>query len=298
MKRPDSLEDVVLVTHMGCMDGSGCAIMFIRAGGKRENIRYCAAGMVERFVKEDLPALAGKFLIFADIGLSGPHQMRYADELEKRGDVHLIDHHSTTVPLAGRSWCDVRMEACGTELFRQYLGLEDESSKALAALIQDHDLWLGQNPKSMDLAAFTVFAGQDVFVDRFITRDVRDGVFDELETELMKIVCRRRDQFIAATLKKTLIKDVKYGDRVAKVGYVVSSEMNVSLLLDTMLRQHPEIDAACQINFDKNSVSFRSMNGFDVAELAKYYGGGGHKAAAGHRLSDQLVKELVEEIHG
>jgi len=292
-----NLKDTILVTHMGCMDGSGCAIMFVRAGGLRENIRYCAAGMTERFIKEDLPGLAGKFIIFADIGLSGPNQARYADELEKRGDVVLIDHHNTSLGLKDRSWCTIRMESCGTELLRQYLQLEDESSKALAILIQDHDLWLGKNPLSMDLAAFTVFAGQDVFVDRFLDRDVRNGVFNELETELMKIVTRRRDQFIQILCKKAFVKDVTYGDKIAKIGYIVSSEMNVSLLLDTLLKQRPEIDIACQINFDKNSASMRSR-GYDVSEFAKYFGGGGHVRASGHRLSDQLIQDLVNEIHG
>jgi len=301
------MADVILATHKGCMDGSGCTIMFLRAGGKLENVHFVGAGMVERFIKRDLPKFGDKFVIFADIGLSGPDdgesfsssQTKYADILEKRGNCILIDHHITSEHLKSRSWCDVRQEFCGTELLRQYLGLEDESSKALAILIQDHDLWLMKDPRSVELAAFTVFVGQDIFVERFLNRDVSKEFFTPLEAEMMAIMIRRRDQFIAAAIKKVVIKDVTWGNgNIAKVGYIVSPEMNVSLLLDTLLTQHTELDVGCQINFEKGAVSLRSRRGYDVSEMAKYFGGGGHKAASGHKISDTFVNDIIEDIHG
>lgn len=272
--------------------------MFLRAGGKRENIRYVAAGMVEKFIKKDLDELGGRFVIFADIGLSGATGEKYADILEKRGNCVLLDHHNTSLHLSNRTWCDVRQEFCGTELLRQYLQLEDESSKALAVLIQDHDLWLKKDPRSVELAAFTVFVGQDIFVDRFVNRDVTKEFFDPLETELMKIMTRRRDQFIDQAIKKVVVKDVTWNGNTCKVGYIISPEMNVSLLLDTLLSQKPELDVGCQINFEKGSVSLRSRRGYDVSEMAKYFGGGGHKAASGHRISDEIMKGILEDIHG
>ena len=55
---------------------------------------------------------------------------------------------------------------------------------------------------------------------------------------------------------------------------------------------------ACQINIDRNSVSLRSRDGTDDSEIAMYYGGGGHKAAAGHSLPQHLVEDIIETIHG
>lgn len=296
LARPHDLSEAILATHMGCLDGSGSMIMFLRAGGKKENVRFVAAGMVERFVREDMPALAGKFVIFADIGLKS--NGGYVDQLERRGDVVLLDHHQTALHLKDRSWCDIRQDVCGTELCRQYFGLEDESSKALAAIIQDHDLWKRNDPRSVDLAAFTVFVGQDVFVDRFADRDIAKGLFDPLEEEMMKIMTRRRDQFIAAALRKVIIKDVHWDTgKTARVGYIVSPEMNVSLLLDTLLTQHPDIDIGCQVNFERESVSLRSNNGYDVSEFAKKFGGGGHKAASGHRIPGSLLNAFLEDLH-
>ena len=301
MLKPTDMSKTALATHQGCMDGSGCTIMFLRAGGKLENVHFVAAGMVERFIKRDLPSLGDKFVIFADIGLNKKDGEKYAQELEKRGDCVLIDHHITSAHLKDKPWCDVRQEFCGTELLRQYLGLEDDSSKALAALIQDHDLWLRRDERSIELAAFTVFVGQDIFVERFKDRDVSKEFFTPMEQEMMKIMSRRRDQFIAAAIRKVVIKDVQWGesgDKLAKVGYIISPEMNVSLLLDTLLMEHTELDVGCQINLEKGSVSLRSRRGYDVSEMAAFYGGGGHKAASGHRIPEQITHQLIEGIHG
>lgn len=297
LEKPESIADACLVTHMGCMDGSGCAIMFIRAGGKRENIFYVAAGMTDRFMSEEFDkVIRGKFVIFGDIGFSP--SSRFPDELQKRGSAVLLDHHKTAQHLSDRHWCDIRMDVCGTELMRQYLGLEDGSSKALAKLIMDHDLWLRQDPNSERLASFTVFAGQDVFVDRFIDRDVRNGVFTESELDMMKVVEHRRDGIIDQLLKKTQFRKVQWGGNTeAYVGYVISSEMNVSLMLDKMCKMYPDIDIACQVNVERNSVSLRSRNGYDVSEFAQAYGGGGHKAASGHRLPEGLTAEIIDQVH-
>lgn len=299
---PEGIKESVLITHQGCMDGSGCAILFLAAGGRRENIRYVAAGMVERFIKDEQALFdSDKFVIFADVGVSNPD---YADRLEKRGNVHLLDHHKTSAFLKGRPWCHIDCEnggtACGTELLRRYLGLERTSDKRLAAVIDDHDRWKLKIPESTDLATFSVFVGQEEFIDRFAGRDVSNGLLTVTEKELLKILVKRRDESIKSAIRKAIVKDVAYVAgaqiRTVKVGYILSSEPNVSLLLDQLLEQRNEIDVACQIHLGKESVSLRSKR-YDVSEMAKYFGGGGHAGAAGHRLPPNFVKDLVDEVH-
>lgn len=271
--------------------------MFRRAGGKKENVRYVGAGALANFITEDLHELGDSFVIFADIGLAGPRLNEFADILEKRGNVVLLDHHITSSELAGRSWCDIRMEFCGCELLRQYLGLNDDSSYSLAAIVQDNDLWLKKIPGSEKIATFTAFAGQDVYVEKFLHRNVTHVLFTPQEEEMLAILEHRRDGLIEYELSKTLVRDLRWGHNVTKVGYVVCGDGNVSLLLDRMLEKFPQIEAACQISLDKGSVSFRSR-GYDVAELCKYFGGGGHKKAAGHRIPKGIWERVIEDVHG
>ena len=296
-KKPKDINDCILVTHQGCMDGAGSTIMFLRAGGKRENVKYVAAGMVERFLKDNLDSLGDKFILFADISVGGKsNSQQYIDELSRRGNCFLIDHHKTAEHLRGLDWCYIDQSCCGTELTRQYFGLEDKSSIALAKLIQDHDLWLRKDKMSEELATFTVFVGQDIFVDRFLNRDVSVKVFDDFETELMKIVTHKRDLAIEAINKKAQLRTIMYAGNKIKIAYVITGEPNTSLLLDRLLLKYNEADVACQINIEKGTASLRSKT-YDVSEMAKFFGGGGHPGASGHRIPYSIIDEILEEIH-
>lgn len=310
LPKPTDLSNTILVTHQNCMDGSGCTILYRRAGGKQENVRYISAGSMERFINDELDKLGDKFVIFADVGLStGPHLERYADRLEKRGQCVVLDHHKTSLGLAKRTWCDVRQDICGTELMRQYLvsnnfGGRALRDKRLSAIIQDHDLWLQKDPRSKDLASYCVFLGQDVFVENFMDRPCSGIIFTPAEIIMMDALIKRRDKTIEFLMKHVIIKDIRLAQgsssfaELVKIGYLISSEPNVSLLLDTVFMRHPSVQVACQVNFDRGSVSFRSRGIVDVSELAMQFGGGGHRLAAGHKIPSSIVKSILEELHG
>ena len=298
LPRFDRIEDAVLVTHRSCMDGAGSALLFIRAGGKRENIRYVSAGMLERFVKTDKVFNSGAFLIFCDIGFNAPE---YAARLDRRGNCVLLDHHKTSLHMQGRPWADIRMDACGTELLRQYLGLDDLGSSYLAGVIDSHDRWLTTDvhfPLSTDLACFVSFVGQKDFVNRFADgRPLLPGLFTPFERDMTNVVIRRRDEQIANTMKHVRVRDVDLSGRSFKIGYVVSDDPNTSLLLNRLLETYPDVQAACQVMVGHAKVSLRSRGDFDVSTIAQLFGGGGHAAASGHLIDDALIDELISEVH-
>jgi phosphoesterase RecJ-like protein len=56
---------------------------------------------------------------------------------------------------------------------------------------------------------------------------------------------------------------------------------------------------AIEYEKDKFAVSFRSKKDTDVSEIAKRFGGGGHKNAAGATINgniDQVIKKIKEII--
>lgn len=303
MENVSDIRETILVTHKDCMDGCGCAMMFLAAGGTLSNVRYVPAGMLEKFIKDEINDLGNKFVVFADIGLSesNPKKEEYADKLEKRGSCVLIDHHVTSTWMKDREWCNIDSSMCGTELLRRYLGLNWYSVKKMAEVIQDHDLWFRKYPESEELSTLMVHVGQDDFVRRFNGRQW-DGVhplFTDSELEILEILKRRRDESIESALRKVTVRDSVYNNKNVRIGYVISSEQNSSLLLSRMLESRIDIDVAAQVNFEKNTMSLRSLKdkNFDVSEIAKCYGGGGHRNAAGHRLPKDLVEKIIEEIH-
>lgn len=297
--RPDSLQDTILVTHENCMDGAGCAIMYLVAGGSPKNIRYVPAGMLERFIK-DSPEFAegSKLMIFADIGTTQP---KYADLIEKRGNAVLLDHHATSMHMKGRDWALVDGSTCGTEHLRRWLGVDRVNWFVLASIINDHDSWLNKDPRSKTLITLFTFYGQRRFVQEFVDRDVQHDICNQFEKTLLPILETNKHKEIAENIRSMIVRDLGVNGTTYKVGYVVSGCGHISDLLQEMLEKHPEIDISCQISFDRGAVSLRSRDhgkDINVAEIAKSFGGGGHPGAAGHRIEKEEVLAVIEEIHG
>lgn len=318
LPKPDHLEDAALITHKGCMDGSGCVIMFCGAGGKRENVRFVAAGMVEKFIKSDPIFNSNKFLIFADIGLNTP---KYADVLEKRGNLVMLDHHNTSLHLVGRSWAEIEEtnQRCGTRMLRDYLiervpengkYIKSTSWRIFADLLDDHDRWIRKIPGSEDMATIMSFLGQQDFITRFI--DPKDRIcqnvskqrgktfLTEFEEDLLGILARRRDEAIEECLKRCKVRSVTLPDgSLVTMGIMITMEPNVSLLLNRLLEERQEVQVAVSVSLEKGAVSMRSRGGSpDVSRIAGLFGGGGHKAAAGHRLPQDMNDLIVEHIYG
>lgn len=317
------MDECVLVTHQGCLDGSGCVIFFILAGGKIENVRYVAAGMVERFIKKDPVFSSNKFLIFADVGLNLP---KYADILEKRGNVVMFDHHKSSTHLVGRHWAviDEKNERCGCVMLRDYLIdicekgvgqgniLKSSSYRIFAETIDDHDRWQGKmKPHSDNLALIMPFYGQEEFVRRFtsfdpkervcmnISRGVTRSFFDEIDRELLIILEKKRNDSAESLMKKIRIEKVETDSvGTVSVGWFVSADPNISFILNKVLDERPDIDVACSISFDRGAVSLRSRDGKpDVSLLAAEMGGGGHASAAGHRIPQAVIDTIAERIY-
>ncbi len=295
LPRPESLRDSVLVTHKSCLDGSGCAIMFLRSGGK--DVKFVAAGMLERFVKDDPLFQSDKFLIFADIGFNSS---KYSDVLDKRGNCVLIDHHKTSLHMDGRYWANIDMDACGTELLRRYLKMDFATDKFFANVIDDHDRWIGNIPEGHDLAMLMSFLGQQEFIERFRERCTSnfERMFDSEDLRLVAILKRRRDEFIDEAMKHVRTRDVIICNRAFRIGYVITDDSNTSMLLMELLKRRSDVQVAAQIMMGHEKVSLRSRGDFDVSELAQRFGGGGHAAASGHLITKSLIDDLIGEIHG
>lgn len=308
IKPPKDLSKTFLITHGGCMDGSGCSIMFRRAGGRQENIRYVPAGGLEEFwdtfTTTGWPSTDPEFVIIADVGLSDrPGWERYADDMERRGNVVILDHHLTSKHLGDRSFCDIDMSVCATELTRRYLGLETAFNTRLAEIINDNDLWIRKIPDSQRLGQLSIEVGQEDFIERFLWRHVQDNVFSDSESQLLQVLENKTENSIRSALERVFVRDRDFrndvGDlRTVKVGYVITSEMNVSLLLSRLLAEYPEVKIACAINFDRQSVSLRSRADYDVTGFAKYFGGGGHAQASGHGIPSHVIRDIIEVLHG
>jgi uncharacterized protein len=306
------MSKTTLVTHKDCTDGSVCAALFVLAGGDPNKIIYSKPGDVEAEL-DKVPA--GDFLIFADVA---PRELQSADDLEKRGDVVVLDHHKTSLFLSDRSWCHIEdpNDRCGSVLLYDYLfrdavymipdgGQIKRNLWDLVTWVDDRDRWVNRTKEGPQLDALRVFMGQKNFVRSFVdrvtnsTRLIRDSDLD-----VLSILHDRQVESTERALDNLMVMDrVMWnmpGHPVYRFGYVFSPGPDVSGCLHAVLERNPDVHVACSIGVGSQAVSIRTAEGYDAAAIAKMYDlkGGGHAAAAGHKFSPWYLEELIQSIHG
>jgi oligoribonuclease NrnB/cAMP/cGMP phosphodiesterase (DHH superfamily) len=299
--------EAVLVTHRGCSDGSGCALMFLAAGGRRENILYAIPNRVEQFVQENRLLELKNFIIFADLTF-GDCIKQVVDDLEKRGNCVIIDHHKSSIWLQDRTWCHINMDHCGTELMRQYFELDGAHFRRYASMVDDVDRWVeGRDSSSDDLATYHSFVGQEDYITRFTKTNLWQrahschGFMLPGEHEIVSILNRRREEAIASALDRVIIKTIDVDGALVQIGYSLAHTGNPSLLLHRVLEKYKDqIQVAASFNIDQGTVSLRSLPGFDCAAMAQFFcpTGGGHPCAAGHDIPPGVIDDFVSSVHG
>ena len=228
----------------------------------------------------------------------------------------IIDHHKTTGPhlqeMDEKFFFDpnpnniIDESACGALLvWNHFFRISDEVPD-FVALVDDWDRWQHKleytkefNAGSLvyDTSPFGEF-WQSLFNDFLVGRHpfnrYVDGVIDDGETILQYIEMRSKEL-------------------ISSIGFMVEFEgykcycLNQAQCNSTWFESAPECDIWIPFSFngDMWSVSLYSTT-VDVSEIAKKYGGGGHKKASGfvckelpfvrgkNKIIDELQKQLVD----
>jgi phosphoesterase RecJ-like protein len=210
----------------------------------------------------------------------------------EHGELVVVDHHATN------------------ELFGS-LNVVDERAAATAVLVHRLAGRLGW-PLTRD-AAQCLYTGLVTDTGRFTYATTTPAVFalaEELSSFGLPIAAMTRQLFEShrlaylrlageALLRARLVPDLSFvctwvgQDDLDRHGVAVDE---VEGLID-LLRRTTEADVSCVLKEtpDGTKASLRSVNGFDVGELAIAFGGGGHRSAAGF-VSAMPVRELLTAL--
>jgi len=279
MLEPTSVE--IVLYHANCNDGFGAAYAAWKLLGNRAEYIACTHG-------QPPPDITGKKVVCLDFSYNNST----TKELIKLTESFLIiDHHkSAMVELHDISNARFDMTKSGAMLSWEFFHPGKEAPKFIQ-YIQDRDLWKFELPYSKEFsAAFDMvpwgFEEYEKFED--------DSVFDDAV---------KRGSYILA-YSKTVIK--KVCDKASKRNYegkhvlVVNSSHWMS---EIGARLAPDCDFAMIWYYDHVTAGYNcSLRAFheatDVSEIAKKFGGGGHKKAAGFRLPAEIHPDslLNEEI--
>lgn len=154
----------------------------------------------------------------------------------------------------------------------------DKNTPLFLQYIQDRDLWRFELPKSEEFHAWLRSHPFDYELwDKFNLHFEHNNQGHFLREG--EALLRATNQTVAMMCKKA-----RYVNILNHKAVIVNATCHWSEVGHHLLAEHPEAEfAASYGDVTENKVmwSLRSRGDFDVSQIAKVFGGGGHKAAAG-----------------
>ena len=272
--KPGNVDCVIY--HADCTDGFGAAYSAWKLLGNRAEYYPCKHGTPP-------PDVKGKTVVILDFSFDNGTIKKMIKESEA---LIVIDHHkSAMVELHDISNTYFDMTKSGAMLAWEFFHPGKDPPKFIK-YIQDRDLWKWELVYSKEFsAAFDMVPFEFEEFEKFED----DSVFDD---------AIKRGSYILA-YSKTVVKKVcekavsrKYS---GKDVLIVNSSHWMS---EIGARLSPDCDFAVIWYYDHNDrinkISLRSFHDhIDVSEIAKDFGGGGHRKAAGFQISGGLCVDDI-----
>lgn len=269
----------LVIYHKNCTDGFSSAFSAYKLLGNKAKYVACSHG-------DPPPDVAGKNVAICDFSFDNATTKEL---IKKAKSLVILDHHkSAVVELHDISEAKFDMNHSGAILSWNFFHPGKEPPKFLL-YVEDRDLWKWELPyskefsKSFDMVPFE-FEEFERFED--------DSVFDD---------AIKRGSYILA-YSKTVIKKICDNAVSRKIDGLSALVVNSSHWMSEIgARLSPNCDVAIIWFWDHDkkmtTVSLRSFHdNIDVSEIAKKFGGGGHKKAAGFKLDSLIhIEDIFDE---
>ena len=264
---PTSIDFIIY--HANCSDGFGAAWSAWKLLGNKAEYYAAKHG-------DPPPDVTGKNVAILDFSYSNSV---IKEMLRKAESLIVIDHHkSAMVELHDIACAIFDMKHSGAILAWNFFHPAKDPPKFIR-YIEDRDLWKWKLPYSKE---FSAAFGMIPFEFEAFTEFEDDSTFDD--------ACKRGAYILAYS--KTVVK--KVSDQATlrtwqgKKIYIVNSSHWMSEIGG---RLSPDCDFVVIWHFDHDRQEYRvSLRSFhediDVSEIAKQFGGGGHKKASGFSVHD------------
>lgn len=268
-------KDIVVIYHGECPDGFSAAWVTWKKFGDAAD--YVPAHHGEPPSEE----LNGKEVYILDFVF--PKDVM-AELVAKNKKVIVIDHHKSVEEAVKMAYEYVyEMDHSGAVLTWQYF-YPEFPVPWLLRYIEDRDIWTLALPNTFEVG---------LVIDSF-DKDFKTWtrLAEELEDDMVRDKYIKRGQLIKQYEDK-IIEDIVFDkDLVLFAGFktyaINAPGFFASQIGDLLRKEKPPIAIIWHYSRDIISVHLRSDGSVDVSEIAKKYGGGGHKSAAAFKLNKQL----------
>lgn len=266
----------LVIYHAGCTDGFGAAYAAWKLLGDRAD--YHAAKH-----SEPPPEVTGKNVVVLDFSYDNATTKRLMKEAK---NFLVIDHHKTAmVELHDVSCTRFDMNHSGAMLAWKFFHPGREAPR-LIKFIEDRDLWKWEIPYSKEFsAAFDMVPFDFEEFDKYLDDSAVDNA-------------QERGAYILAYSKTVISKIAKQAVPRKMDGKDILVVNSSHWMSEIGAALSPKCDFAVIWYYDHETrqvkVSLRAHHeDADVSEIAKRYGGGGHRKAAGFNLPTNVNIETV-----
>lgn len=287
----------ILFTHID-LDGSGSEIIVKLIYPDIETYRVdynFDSDMTYRKIMAEADSI-----IFTDISISRDTAESLEATRAYGKELLLLDHHEsakTNLEDLNYPWIHINMEYSGALL--AFLWYKDQLIENLdivsynnygylAQLVSDYDLWHHQYPESKKLQFLWSKIGTEQFVARFLQNS--SMVLSDEEESFVKESMDALEESYQIAISNMDPEEDSYGNKwllIKNIGVMYS------LVADRILKENPDVSYCC-IMSRKGSLSFRSQY-YDVEQIAKALGGGGHRLAAGAPMIDMM--DVISSVY-
>lgn len=283
--------ETVLITHTD-LDGIASGALILKKVGNVSRVYFTQP----QYLHSRLSSVPnGSEVYITDLGINGSTLGKILTEVSRiissGGRVLWFDHH-----IWDFKWVEELSNAgvklfidrgtCGAGVVAKYLNVED--SEELVKVTCSADLWLMNDWRSNFLTRYVGFKGGTSWKLK-IMRELTEfnGEIHERIVEVVESVMDKELKIYSKALKKARVRT--YGN-VKFVFYLKDSEEHLTSYLANLLlsRYNADIAVICR----RGSLSFRSKS-YNVRELAKALGGGGHAKAAGAAVKPGFLMRLL-----
>lgn len=289
MKREKKMD--LIVYHNNCPDGFTAAYI--------AKLKYPEAELVPRDhgAEIDLERLRDKDVLAVDCNIRG----RNDEVAAMTKSYQVIDHHKSETDIIGKSYVVYDVKRSGAGLAWDYLLGKDSApiptvfDPAAEGLprpwwvnyVEDRDLWNWKLPNSREVNAYIMTFSYTLESWKQMTQVNMDDAITNGKAIQLQI-----DKYVREAAKQAQPGRLnQYSVAVVNIPYLNTSEVGEQLAKTSDIGMGWFERADGMIQF-----SLRSEGDIDVSVIAKSFGGGGHKHAAGLQLNLKEGRAFIDSI--
>lgn len=281
-----------ILYHSNCPDGFGSAFAMFLVHGNSET-KYMPVTHGVSLPKEFKEGLTKDDQVFiCDFSFD----VNTLKELNSICKTIVLDHHITAEKAIKDSGCEYVFDInrSGSTITFDYLSkanLLDSKRRRFFEYLEDRDLWKFILPGSRAISAWIMSYeyNLDVWFNCLLQFQCYQGVCEQQGAAILRSNIKNTSMICDNSKEIQIYAGAKEPYSVA----IVNATSHWSEVGEALLKKHPNVGISLSYYKDNNNkwkFSMRSLPDIDCTPIAKFFGGGGHKNAAGFQLNN--LKDL------